>query len=80
MFKLKTRFRVVTGIYMMLPLLIMVAIRAKTPVFLDHAFQEALIVSISVILFMSLCGPLAMGLKWICLNSRSSTTSWIIPN
>jgi signal transduction histidine kinase len=68
MFKLKTKFRIVTGIYMLLPLLIMVAILAKTPVFLDHAFQEALIISLSVILFMSLCGPLAMGLKWICLN------------
>jgi signal transduction histidine kinase len=68
MFKLKTKFRIVSGIYMLLPLLIMVAILAKTPVFLDHAFQEALIISLSVILFMSLCGPLAMGLKWICLN------------
>lgn len=30
MFKLKTKFRIVTGIYMLLPLLIMVASRATT--------------------------------------------------
>ena len=68
MLKLKTKFRLIIGFHMALPLVLIMYLTWETALFSSLEFQQALGMGMALVLFLSLCNPLPMGLRWMFLN------------
>ncbi|MBU0969823.1 MAG: hypothetical protein KKC20_04210 [Proteobacteria bacterium] len=75
MLKVKTKFRVIIAVYMVIPIGIIVFCLKDRPVFFDPSFQEALSISVAVCIFLVLCSPVLVGLKWIVLKQLKQISS-----
>ncbi|MCG8568154.1 MAG: ATP-binding protein [Desulfobacterales bacterium] len=64
MLKLKSKFRLLIGLYMSIPLVVLCISIRGTDIFSNLQFQNALGISIAASIFICLCNPLLIGLRW----------------
>jgi len=65
MLKVKTKFRVIIAFYMLVPTILITYVVYHSDLFLDHAFQSALILCLAMITFIALCSPWLIGFNWL---------------
>lgn len=65
MFKVKTKFRLLSSLHMLIPVMIVVFFTRNTPFFFDTAFQIALTICLGLILFNTMFSPFLFGLQWL---------------
>ncbi len=65
MFKVKTKFRLLSSLHMLIPVMIVVFFTRNAPFFFDTAFQIALTICLGLILFNTMFSPFLFGLQWL---------------
>jgi len=65
MFKVKTKFRLLSSLHMLIPVMVIVFFTRNTPLFFDAAFQIALTICLGLILLNTLFSPFLFGLQWL---------------
>ena len=65
MFKVKTKFRLLCSLYMLIPVAVIVFFTRNAPFFFDSAFQIALTICLGLILLNTMYSPFLWGLQWL---------------
>lgn len=75
MFKVKTKFRLLSSLHMLIPVMIIVFFARNASFFFDTAFQIALTICIGLILFNTMFSPFLFGLQWLFLRQVQQIVS-----
>ena len=65
MFKVKTKFRLLSSLHMLIPVMVIVFFTRNTSFFFDTPFQIALTICLGLILFNTMFNPFLFGLQWL---------------
>jgi len=75
MFKVKTKFRLLSSLHMFIPVMIVVFFTRNAPFFFDTAFQIALTICLGLILFNTMFSPFLFGLQWLFFKQLQQIVS-----
>lgn len=65
MFRVKTKFRLLSSLHMLIPVMIIILFTRNTSFFFDTTFQIALTICICLMLFNAVFSPFLFGLQWL---------------
>jgi len=65
MFKVKTKFRLLSSLHMLIPVMVIIFFTRNTSFFFDTAFQTALTICLGLILFNTMFNSFLFGLQWL---------------
>ncbi|WP_320041195.1 ATP-binding protein [uncultured Desulfobacter sp.] len=68
MLRVKTKYRLLSSLHMLIPVMVIIFCARNTDFFFDTAFQTALTICICLILFNARFSPFLFGLQWLCFK------------
>jgi signal transduction histidine kinase len=75
MLRVKTKYRLLSSLHMLIPVMVIIFFTRNTSFFYDTSFQIALTICICLILFNARFSPFLFGLQWLCLKQVEQIAS-----